>query len=68
MTKRIAITEMQVVYRWETGDVHRLYSPKDRKCTSKIRKLIGGFLVSCGVSVLFGRTGWKIYLNKVEEA
>lgn len=62
----MTITGMQIVYRWETGDVHRLYSPKGRKCTSKIRKLIGGFLVSFGASILFGKTGWKTYLNKVE--
>lgn len=63
----MTITGMQIVYRWETGDVHRMYSPKERKCTSKIRKLIGGYLVSLGASILFGKTGWKTYLNKVEE-
>jgi hypothetical protein len=63
----MTITGMQIVYRWETGDVHRMYSPKERKCTSKIRKLIGGYLVSLGASILFGKTGWKTYLNKVED-
>lgn len=63
----MTITRMQIVYVWETGDVHRIYSPKERKCTSKIRKLIGGYLVSLGASVLFGKTGWETYLNKVEE-
>lgn len=68
MSKNIAIKGMQIVYLWGTGDVHRMYSPKERKCTSKIRKRIGGFLVSLGASVMFGKNGWKTYLNKVEEA
>jgi hypothetical protein len=64
----MTVTRMEIVYRWETGDVVRMYSPKERKCKSKIRKLIGSFLVSFGASVLFGKTGWETYLNKVEEA
>lgn len=66
MKHNIAITRMQIVYRWETGDVHRIYSPKERKCTNTFRKRIGGFLVSFGASVLFGKTGWKTYINMVE--
>lgn len=64
----MTVTGMEIVYRWETGDVARMYSPKDRKCTSEVRKLIGSYLVSLGASVLFGKSGWEIYLNKVEEA
>jgi hypothetical protein len=63
----MTITGMQVVYRWETGDVVRMYSPKERKCKSKIRKLIGSYLVCFGASVLFGKSGWKTYINKVED-
>lgn len=67
MRKSIAITRMQIVYRWETGDVHRLCSPKERKCKSRIRKRIGGCLVSLGATILFGKGGWKTYINTVEE-
>ena len=62
----IALTRMQIVYRHETGDVWRMYSPKNKQCRSKIKKFIGGWLVSVGATLMFGKYGWKTYRNEVE--
>lgn len=62
----MTVTGMEIVYWWETGYVAKTCSPKERKCKSKIRKLIGSFLVCFGASILFGKYGWETYINKVE--
>lgn len=60
------IKGMEIVIRWETGDVCRMYSPRGKSCKSRFRKWIGWWLICTGASALFGKRGWKTYMNRVE--
>lgn len=65
----IRITRMIITYKWETGDTVRLYSPKGRTSKGVVRKIIGGWFLSMGARILFGKSReWKTYYNRTEEA
>ena len=59
---------MIITYKWETGDVVRLYSPKGKTSKGMIKKIIGGWFVSMGATILFGqKRDWRTYYNLKEE-
>ena len=64
----IRLTRMIITYKWATGDTARLYSPKGSTCEGFVKKLIGGWFVSVGARILFGKSrDWKTYYNRTEE-
>ncbi len=61
------LTRMVIVFKWETGDVFRSYSPKKNVCQSRFKKWLGSLLMGTGGEILFGKKGWMTYKNCLEE-
>jgi hypothetical protein len=65
--QRIVISRMEIKYFWENGHTATIVSPKNKKLESRMRKRIGGFFVSLGCKILFGRGGWTTDIGRVKE-
>lgn len=64
----IRLNRMIITFKWETGDTARLYSPKGRTSKGVVKKIIGGWFLSMGALILFGkRRDWTTYFNRTEE-